>query len=91
MTGTAQESRGVYKGYARGILVLICTMGSVDRAVVPVVAELLKAVFGLSDKQIGILGGMAYPVIYAMVELPMGRLVDHTNRRCLRSATLLIC
>jgi MFS family permease len=81
---------GAHKWYVLGILALIYIMGSVDRAVVSVVAEPLKAEFGLSDKQIGILGGMAYSATYAIAVLPMGWLVDRINRKRLLSATVLI-
>jgi len=88
--GGAAAGRGVYKWYVLGILVLIYIMGSVDRAVVSVIAEPLKAEFGLSDKQLGILGGMAYSVTYAIAVLPMGWLVDRVDRKRLLSITVLI-
>jgi MFS family permease len=82
--------RGIYKWYVLGILVLVNIMGAVDRAVISVIAEPLKAEFHLSDKQIGLLGGAAYSLAYGVAVLPMGWLVDRVSRRALLSLTVAI-
>lgn len=85
-----QTTGGVYKWYVLGVLVAIFMMGTVDRAVLSVIAEPLKLQFHLSDKQVGILTGTAYSVTYALAVLPMGWLVDRTDRRTLLSITAMI-
>jgi MFS family permease len=81
---------GAYKWYMLGVLVLIYIMGTVDRAVLSVIAEPLKLQFHLSDKQIGVLTGTAYSVTYALAVLPMGWLIDRMDRRALLSITVAI-
>jgi MFS family permease len=81
---------GAYKWYLLGVLVLIYIMGTVDRAVLSVIAEPLKSQFHLSDKQIGALTGTAYSVTYALAVLPMGWLIDRVDRRALLSITVAI-
>jgi MFS family permease len=81
---------GVYKWYMLGVLVLIYIMGTVDRAVLSVIAEPLKLQFHLSDKQLGLLTGTAYSVTYALAVLPMGWLIDRVDRRALLSITVAI-
>src|SRR5258708_28417311 len=81
---------GAYKWYMLGVLVLIYIMGTVDRAVLSVIAEPLKLQFHLSDKQIGALTGTAYSVTYALAVLPMGWLIDRMDRRALLSITVAI-
>src|SRR6266481_4656705 len=81
---------GAYKWYMLGVLVLIYIMGTVDRAVLSVIAEPLKLQFQLSDKQLGVLTGMAYSVTYALAVLPMGWLIDRMDRRALLSVTIRI-
>jgi MFS family permease len=85
----AAES-GAYKWYVLGVLVMIYIMGTVDRAVLSVIAEPLKLQFHLSDKQIGALTGTAYSVTYALAVLPMGWLIDRVDRRALLSITVAI-
>jgi MFS family permease len=79
-----------YKWYVLGVLVLIYIMGTVDRAVLSVIAEPLKLQFHLSDKQVGMLTGTAYSVTYALAVLPMGWLIDRMDRRTLLSITVAI-
>ena len=79
---------GDYKWYVLGVLVLIYLMGTVDRAVLSVIAEPLKLQFQLSDKQVGVLTGTAYSVTYALAVLPMGWLIDRVDRRALFSITV---
>jgi len=81
---------GAYKWYMLGVLVLIYIMGTVDRAVLSVIAEPLKLQFHLSDKQLGLLTGMAYSLTYALAVLPMGWLIDRVDRRALLSVTVAI-
>jgi MFS family permease len=79
-----------YKWYVLGVLVLIYIMGTVDRAVLSVIAEPLKLQFHLSDKQLGALTGMAYSLTYALAVLPMGWLIDRVDRRALLSITVAV-
>ena len=81
---------GAAKWYVLGVLVLIYIMGTVDRAVLSVIAEPLKLQFHLSDKQLGLLTGTAYSVTYALAVLPMGWLIDRVDRRALLSITVAI-
>ena len=81
---------GVYPWYALTLLTLIYIFGSADRAAVAVVTEPLKAEFGLSDSAIGLLTGPAYSVTFAIAVLPLGWLIDRTNRRNLLTATVTI-
>jgi MFS family permease len=78
------------KWYILGILTLINIMGSIDRGVISVIAEPLKHEFGLSDAQIGVLGGLAYSVTYAIAVLPSGWMIDRWNRRNLLGITVAI-
>lgn len=84
------DSKPAYKWYVLGLLVMIYIFGAVDRGVISVVAEPLKEAFGLSDAQLGALGGLAYSLPYAIFVLPMGWLVDRVNRRVLLSSTVTV-
>jgi MFS family permease len=88
--GDRAAGSGAYKWYMLGVLVLIYILGTVDRAVLSVIAEPLKLQFHLSDKQIGALTGTAYSVTYALAVLPMGWLIDRVDRRALLSITVAI-
>ena len=82
--------RGVYKWYVLAILALINLISAIDRGVISVITEPLKAEFQLSDKQVGLLSGMAFSVTYATAVMPLGWLVDRMNRRMLLSLSVTI-
>jgi MFS family permease len=81
---------GAYKWYMLGVLVLIYIMGTVDRAVLSVIAEPLKLQFHLSDKQLGLLTGMSYSLTYALAVLPLGWWVYLVDRGALLSISVAI-
>lgn len=63
------------------LLTLVYASHSMDRVVVAVVLEPIKADFVLSDAQVGALGGLAYGSAFCLFVLPLGWLADRVNRR----------
>ena len=91
-SGEAQESidRPSYKWSVLAMLALSNVIAAADRSVVSVIAEPLKMDFHLSDKAIGILGGIAFSATYSLVALPIGYLIDRVDRRTLLSVAISI-
>lgn len=58
----------------------VYTLHSVDRFVISVVLEPIKHEFHLSDTQLGALGGAAHAIAFSIFVLPVGWLLDRTNR-----------
>lgn len=67
--------------YALAVLTLIYTLHAVDRSVMSVVVEPVKAEFHLNDSQLGLLTGLAFGLTYAIAGLPLGYLIDRVDRR----------
>lgn len=67
--------------YSLAVLTLIYVCHSVDRSVMSIVIEPMKAEFNLTDSQVGIMTGLAYATLYALAGIPIGYLIDRTNRR----------
>lgn len=76
--------------YAVGLLGLLYVVAFVDRIVLALLIEPLKAEFGVSDTQISLLIGFNFALFYALVGLPMGRLADRINRRTLIVASTAV-
>lgn len=65
-----------YARYALGVLVVVYVLNFLDRQILSILAERIKADLDLSDAQIGFLYGTAFAVFYALFGIPLGRLAD---------------
>jgi MFS family permease len=69
-----------YSRYALVVLVVVYVFNFLDRQILSILAEDIKADLGISDAQIGFLYGTAFAVFYAVFGIPMGRLADNWIR-----------
>ena len=79
-----------YSWYALSILVIVYVLNFVDRNIISILAEDIKADLGLRDDQIGFLYGTAFGVFYALFGIPLGKLADSWHRVRLMSVGLAI-
>lgn len=70
-----------YRRYALFILVLAYTSSHVDRNIVGILIQPLKADLLLSDTQLGFLSGIAFALFYATLGIPIAVWADRSNRR----------
>ncbi|MDP4573616.1 MFS transporter [Qipengyuania sp. G39] len=92
-TQTVSEATGkvpAYSWYALGVLVIVYVLNFVDRNIISILAEDIKADLGLRDDQIGFLYGTAFGVFYALFGIPLGKLADSWHRVRLMTAGLAI-
>lgn len=83
------EIGGRYAKYVLAVLVLVYIFNFIDRQILSILAEDIKADLGISDAEIGFLYGTAFAVFYAVFGIPLGRLADTWIRKSLISAGLL--
>lgn len=79
-----------YSWYVLGVLVLVYVLNFIDRQIVSILAVDIKADLGLSDGDMGFLGGAAFAVFYALFGIPLGRLADNWHRVRLLSLGLAL-
>lgn len=74
------------------VLLLVYILNFLDRQILNILAEPIKADLQLSDTQLGLLAGPAFAVFYAVLGIPIARYADRgsTNRVSLISASLAI-
>lgn len=70
-----------YRRYALGVLLLAYISSYVDRQIMGVLLEPIRLEFGLSDTQMGFLGGIAFGIFYATLGIPIAFLADRWSRR----------
>lgn len=52
----------------------------IDRMIISVVGEPIRREFGLSDLQLGIMGGVAFALFYGGIGIPLARLAERVSR-----------
>jgi MFS family permease len=52
----------------------------IDRMIIGLLVESIKADLGLSDTQIGLLQGLAFAIFYTVAGIPIGRIIDRAPR-----------
>lgn len=63
-----------------GLLGMIYMANFIDRMIISVVGEPIRLEFGLSDLQLGIMGGVAFALFYGGIGIPIARLAERVNR-----------
>ena len=79
-----------YAWYVLSVLVLVYVLNFIDRQIVSILAVDIKADLGLTDSDMGFLGGAAFAVFYALFGIPLGRLADNWSRVRLLSIGLAL-
>lgn len=74
---------GRYSKYVLGVLIVVYVFNFIDRQILSILAEEIKADLGLTDADIGFLYGTAFAVFYAVFGIPLGRMADVWVRKSL--------
>ena len=69
-----------YSWYALTVLVVVYVLNFVDRQILSILANDIKADLGVDDAYLGFLYGTAFAIFYALFGIPLGRLADSWKR-----------
>ena len=89
----AAEAKPVSAGYRVWVLVmlfLVYAFNFLDRQIISILAIPIKEDLGLSDRELGLLGGIAFAALYSTLGVPIAWLADRTNRTWIITASLTI-
>lgn len=70
-----------YAWYVVGVLFLAYVVSFIDRQILSLLIEPIKKDLQLSDTMISLLHGFAFAFLYCLAGIPIGRLVDSSNRK----------
>jgi MFS family permease len=72
------------------VLTTIFSVGFIDRQVLNLLVQPIKATYGLDDLEISLLQGVAFSIAYLLMSPVFGRLVDMSGRRNILMGCLLL-
>ena len=75
------SSLSANRHYALALLTLTYVFNFVDRQLLSILIEPIKAEFNATDTEMGILYGFAFALFYTTLAIPVARLADKQNRR----------
>jgi len=70
-----------YKRFALAMLTAVYALNFIDRQILVILQEPIKAEMALSDAQLGLLSGFAFALIYVTAGIPLAYYADRGNRR----------
>ena len=79
-----------YRRYVLFILTGVYTFNFIDRQILVILQEPIKAELDLSDTQLGLLTGLAFALLYVTLGLPIARYADSNNRKNIVSISLVV-
>src|SRR4051812_22354218 len=77
---SGKDGRGSPGSRALAILLLAYIFNFVDRQIIGVLAVPIKTELALSDRQLGLMGGIAFALFYSGLAIPIAWLADRKNR-----------
>ncbi len=84
------ENQRRYRTYLLVVLTIVYTFNFIDRQILSILAEPIKAELGLRDWHLGFLTGPAFALFYATLGIPVARLADRWHRVNVLSISLVI-
>ena len=79
-----------YRWFVLVMLTLVYTFNFIDRQILVILQEPIKAELGLSDAQLGLLTGFSFALVYVCAGIPIAWLADRSNRRNIVAASLAV-
>ena len=80
MAGTIAEGSVRNRSLVMTFLVIAYTLNFIDRQIIGILAEPIKADLQLSDAELGWMGGTAFALFYTALAIPLAMLADRRNR-----------
>ncbi|MEO1038205.1 MAG: MFS transporter [Pseudomonadota bacterium] len=86
----AEPASGGYRAWVLAMLFVVYAFNFLDRQIISILAIPIQAELGLSDRQLGLLGGIAFAALYSTLGVPIAWLADRTNRTWIITIALTV-
>jgi MFS family permease len=88
-TDTQYPNQG-YAWYVVVVLTIAYMFSFLDRQILSLLVEPIRADLGISDTQMSLLQGLAFGIFYTLLGIPIGRLADRRSRRAIIATGITI-
>ena len=79
-----------YRSYVMSLLLAIYVVNFLDRQVVNILAEPIKRDLQLADWQLGLMGGLAFAVLYTILGVPIALLAERKDRSVIIAVAITV-
>ncbi|MHA6721948.1 spinster family MFS transporter [Sphingomonas sp. RS2018] len=90
MNTTGDSGRRPGANVVLAMLLLVYTFNFLDRQILGILAQPIKADLGLTDAQFGAVGGLAFALLYSVLGVPLAMLADRTSRSAVIAGSLAV-
>lgn len=90
-TAHSADARAIrLRGWTLGLLTVVYFFSFMDRYILSILLEQIKADLTLTDTQLGLLSGFAFALFYATLGIPVAWLADRASRRNIIAVALAL-
>lgn len=79
-----------YANLVLAMLLVVYTFNFLDRQILGILVQPIKADLGLTDTQLGALGGIAFALLYSTLAIPLALVADRTSRSWVITISLAV-
>lgn len=79
-----------YRVWVLAMLFIVYAFNFLDRQIISILAVPIKDELGLTDRELGLLGGIAFAALYSTLGVPIAWLADRTNRTWIITISLTV-
>jgi len=90
MAQAREPGQGRYRYAVLALLILAYTFNFLDRQILGILAGSIKKDLGLTDSQLGLMGGLAFALFYTALGIPIAWLADRWSRTWIMTGALAI-
>jgi hypothetical protein len=87
---TTMEHARKHRTWALWIMVIVYIFNFIDRQIVNILQEDIKADLGLLDWQLGTMTGLTFAIVYCTFGIPVARIADSTSRKGVMAISLAL-
>ncbi len=85
-----EEVTNSYRNYVLFMLVVVYVFNFIDRQILAILQDSIKADLNLTDTQLGMLGGVAFAIFYSTLGIPLAAWADRWIRKSILAMSLVV-